>query len=839
MSARDPRATGGEASFAAAFRQFRRILALNNAVLEKIAAMENALAGEYVFDRTFLLRVVAELSALVREVVASVNDLADARFLPLYDRYQEIADRLAALAAGDTGPADRSFTLDYASLNSDLEELVGGKNATLGEIRNNLRLPAPDGFAITVAAYRRFMEAGDLFARLDDLAGSARQRAAAAAAMLSSAAVPEDVETAVIAELDRLLARCDGTPMLAVRSSGVGEDEGGRSFAGQFTSVLEVEPRPDAVLVAYKQVLASRFSAAALEYLGDADSRAMPMAVGVQPMIRAAVAGVSYSRCPDQPAGNRLLVTAVRGAARELVAGRKPGDRFTVGRNWPFALAESEIAAGTDGGDTALDLQAGGLRRGSASLTPAELRSLAEQALLLEKAFGAPQDIEWAMAGEPVILQSRPLALPAKPPPLPGEIAAELRAATPLLSGRGQVAQLGIGAGPVVHVDQETDAETFPVGAVAVARFPGPQLSPIVWRAAAIVTDIGGPTGHLATIAREYRTPALFGTGDASRLLAEGEEVTVDVENKTVYRGILQGLVRLQGAEQDPYRAAPELRTLRRLLRWVAPLTLTDPVAADFRAENCRTFHDIIRFSHEKAIDAVIHYHERGSGRQALASRPLRLPVPLRLRLIDLGGGLDTAARAGGDIDLGMVACRPLLALLDGLVTGAGRNRTSMPLGWRDLLAGMTRPLSLLGNWPAGAGDNLAIVSDGYVNLCLRLGYHINVVDTYFSDDPDNNYIYFRFAGGMAEKSKRERRARLIGSILAGLYFKVEQKGDLVTAKARQLDPPQMQRVLTRLGELIAFTRQLDVQMKEEAAVDEFFRRFLAAVRDDDGGSGA
>jgi pyruvate,water dikinase len=144
--------------------------------------------------------------------------------------------------------------------------------------------------------------------------------------------------------------------------------------------------------------------------------------------------------------------------------------------------------------------------------------------------------------------------------------------------------------------------------------------------------------------------------------------------------------------------------------------------------------------------------------------------------------------------------------------------------------------LSILSNWPAYAGDNLAIIADHYCNLSLRLGYHFNVVDAYMSPEPDNNYIYFRFVGGMAEREKRERRARLIGAILAGLYFKVERKGDLVVAKVKSLDLAQMKRVLQRLGELIAFTRQLDVRMRDETAIEHFFARFLAALKDEQTG---
>lgn len=182
-----------------------------------------------------------------------------------------------------------------------------------------------------------------------------------------------------------------------------------------------------------------------------------------------------------------------------------------------------------------------------------------------------------------------------------------------------------------------------------------------------------------------------------------------------------------------------------------------------------------------------------------------------------------------------MLNSRPLNAILQGFLKDDQGGKESAPLGFRDILSGISKPLVLL-TGPSYPGDNLGIIAEHYCNLCLRLGYHLNVVDAYMSPDPDNNYIYFRFAGGMAEKAKREWRARLISAILSGLYFKVQRTGDLVIAKARNLDVPRMERVLGRLGELISFTRQLDVRMRDEAAIEEFFQRFLVSIKQEQAG---
>jgi len=830
------------ASFAASFHRFRRILDLNNAVIETIAELERALAGEYVFDRKFLRESVDRLNELLREVIFSLNALADNRYLDLYNRYEEIAGRLTILAAGFGGPYDHSLVLPYDLVDGDLNELVGSKNATLGEIRNHLGLAAPNGFAVTRVAYQQFMEGNDLFVQIDAVLAGAngnRERADRIALLFDQARFPEPLVETLARELEALLEHCGGPVDLAVRSSGVGEDDGPRSFAGQFHSVLGVRPEIQAVLAAYRQVVASRFSAAALEYMGKtALSRDLPMAVAVQEMIPARTSGILYSRDPERPDSGLMLISAVRGLAEELVAGRVAADRYTVNRLHPFDLVESAIlpeppSSGPE--QNALRILPSGLRRGSAMLLPEMLKRLAETALLLEKTLGGPQDLEWAIGRQLVILQSRPLVLPRLPPPPPAEITSELAAAKPLLQGKGEAAQLGIAAGNVYHVDDDTDPDLFPVGGIAVARFPSPQLSPIVLRAAAIITDVGGPTGHLATIAREYRTPALFGTGEATAVLTEGAEVTVDVENKRIYPGILAGLVRLQAAqasEAEPYLRSAEVQALRRLLRWVAPITLVDPGAADFTPAGCRTFHDILRFSHEKAVDALIHLHASPQGSKGVRSRPLRVAVPIKLRVIDLGSGLSPAAAATtGVVTMDMVQSQPLVALLAGLQKETAWDREPAPLDFKDVLASMSRPLSMLTNAPAYVGENLAIIAERYCNLSLRLGYHFNVVDAYLSQEPDDNYIYFRFVGGFADKTKRARRVKFIAAVLAGLSFKVNSQGDLLVAKAKTLDAGRMVSILTMLGELIAFTRGLDVHMRDEAAVEHHFQKFLHKVR--------
>jgi pyruvate,water dikinase len=834
-SSHPPAGKKGTREFATVFKRFRRILFLNNRVLEKIAEMERMLGGEYIFDQTFLNQVVVSLTEGVREVVYTLNALAADQYAGLYDRFTVIADHLADLLTGGPGPLGHLMMLDVKQIHRDLDHLVGAKSANLGEIQANLGLKVPDGFALTTAAYFRFMEANDLFGKIPAIVSeqsSVEEQAAKIGTLFHLAKFPAEIEKALRDKVAGIEEKASAPLRFAVRSSAVGED-GTRSFAGQFLSLLNI-PAAEVTKACIK-VMGSRFTAHLLRYLGPtADVHEVPVAVSIQIMIAAKAAGVVYTRNPNSPEDESLSISAITGTGQGVVGGMKDADQYTVGRENTFPLLMSRIRAKRSreewtASSTATDRESDGLHRGSSVLTARQLHKIAEAAMLLEKNFEGPQDIEWAFtdAEQLVILQCRSLKMAHKPLPPAEELAEELHRAPVLMADHGQVAQLGVAAGRVLVVASDTRPEDFPVNSIAVCRYASPQISEIVRRAAAVITDIGSPTGHLATIARELRTPALFGTGIATKVLADGMEITIDVEEKKVYGGIIAGLLSLKLSQDAPLADYPEMRTLRRLLRLVAPLNLHDPANPGFRQENCRTFHDILRFCHEKAVEALIALHS--SAEIAIPQdrgKILGIPIPIKLRVIDLGGG--AAEIQQNNFAPTDILSRPFNALLRGMLNQTAWDRETVPFGFKDLMTSMTRPLAAFSQGAHYTGENLAIIAENYCNLSLRLGYHFNVIDAYLDEEPDDNYIYFRFVGGMAEKQKRERRLELIARILTSLHFKIDRQGDLLVGKAKMLAAEHMEAILTNLGELVAFTRQLDALMVDDATVERLFLQFIS-----------
>ncbi|MEZ0329713.1 MAG: PEP/pyruvate-binding domain-containing protein [Dissulfuribacterales bacterium] len=818
------------------FRRFQRIIELNSKALEIISAMEESLGGAYLFDKVFIGKSISTLNDIIREVIYNLNAMSKNAHLALYERFEAIKNSLEDILSGGPGPYHDQITLHYNQLNMDMDIIVGAKNANLGEIWNRLHLRIPDGFALTTEAYRLFMEENGLLAHITQALDSNKKNMEDTwrhiRDLFEKAAIPNKVEQSVKEALEELYERLGRRPVLAVRSSAVGEDME-RSFAGQFTSILNV--RHEDVLSACKRVMAARFSPQVMSYLGNdyIELDAFPVAIAVQEMITATVSGVIYTRNPSNPLENGMVISAVPGIGASLVDGSSLSDWYRLSRTHPFKMLESRLNA-KENNIHSLDTMPSGLRRGSALLTPRMLRLIAEAAITIEKSFGRPQDIEWTFDAHDnlIILQARPLHVQYASPTLQTELVTRLKQLPLLMKEKGQAAHVGIATGPVVHVSPEDDFTRFPVGAIAVCKNASPALSPILQKAAAIVTDIGSPTGHLAAIAREYRTPAIVGAENATVLLKEGMEVTVDAYDTCIYAGGIPDFFTLETMEEDVFFESDEVRTMRRLLRWIAPLNLVDPSSTKFALENCETYHDILRFSHEKAVESLINLQSFTPVSEKMFSKVLKAPIPIGMHIIDLGGGIKSVKdKQENEVAISDISSKPFNAILKGLLKEGVWDKEPAPIGIRDILSNIARPsLSLMG-MPEYSGRNLAIIAENYCNISLRLGYHFNVIDSYLTSNPDNNYIYFRFVGGFADEERRKRRASLIVSILQALFFKVEHHGDLVVGKVKMLDAQQTEHILIKLGELIAFTRQLDVRMTDEESIDRFFARFLQQTR--------
>jgi pyruvate,water dikinase len=820
------------------WRGFQQVLALNNAVLALMEDLEAQLAAPGDLNLSHWRAEIDVLDRHFADLVSALQGMSGNRWGELEPARVRIREAIRQ-RLGRRAPLVAPMLVRLEEAGPELLRALGGKAGNLARVKNQLGLPVPDGVVATLTAYRVFMaqEAPDLGrsllvrikARLAavDLAEPLAVGMAARdiQAMVLAQPLPEALQQGLLLE-SRRLAEASGS-RLAVRSSG-GREDLGLTFAGQYESFLGVAP--EEVPSCWRQVVASQFGERAMIYfklqglcLEDA-----AMGVLVQCLVEARAAGVMFTSDPEGGDPDRLVVNATWGLAADLVSGRVRADEFIIAKENGRLLRVSTAPK-----EQCLTLQGGRLTRlpvaqeklAAPALQEGDLAQLAALARSLEGYYDGPQVVEWAQdqAGRFFVIQSRHLQFPeagaagrsqAEEPP------ADVRV---LLAG-GRTGSPGVGAGPVFHLPEGGRPSQVPQGAVLAASQATPQLAPALPRVAAIVTEVGSATGHLALVAREYGVPVLVDVPRAGQVLPEGQMVTVDAEQGRVYWGKVEELLRRR-APRAPQALPPFLENCRAVLDLIIPLTLVDRRSPSFRPENCRTYHDITRFAHEKAIQVMFGLMDRvAQGRvPALKLLKLKTDLPLNLHLVDLGDGL-----AGYDTPVPpeKIISRPMRALWRGIshpgITWAGPVPVNVGGFLHVLGQSAIRP-------PEQFWDKTyAIVAANYVNYACRLGYHFQSVDCYLGEVPANNYINFTFKGGAADDVRRIRRIRLIATVLEHLGFKLEIHGDIIRGRFRRRPAAETEERLDLLGRLMAYVRQMDMLMSDDAIPDILAQRFLA-----------
>lgn len=450
---------------------------------------------------------------------------------------------------------------------------VGGKNASLGEMVSHLSslgVRVPGGFATTADAYRRFLAhdgLGDQIAALlqdldtDDVAALTRV-GGEIRARIEQHPLPEDLESDIRAAYDRLLHE-DADPdavTWAVRSSATAEDLPDASFAGQQETFLNIGGIEN-ILTAIRRVFASLYNDRAIAYRVHQgfDHTEVALSAGVQRMVRSDVgaAGVMFTVDTESGFDQAVFLTSSYGLGEAVVQGAVNPDEFYVSK--PALRAGRPAVLKRSVGEKAVamrytDSRAAGAStafvdvpladRARFSLTDAELEELARQALVIEEHYGRAMDIEWGkdgIDGRLYILQARPETVVSR---ASANVIRRFRLREPgTVLAAGRAIGQRIGAGSVRILSDLAEMDSFRPGDVLVADMTDPDWEPIMKRAAAIVTNRGGRTCHAAIIARELGIPAVVGAGDATRILSDGQDVTVScAEGDTgfVYEGLLE-----------------------------------------------------------------------------------------------------------------------------------------------------------------------------------------------------------------------------------------------------------------------------------------------------------
>ena len=823
---------------------FRDLVDKNNQVLELIAGAGEMLGGEYVFDSQYLKTLARDLENAVRGVVYDLNGVTGNRYPELVDTLRRIAEDVHNIYESKVIVGTTDYVIPLADIDEDLTDVAGAKMARLAAIEKRLGCRVPAGFVITTYACQHLL----MEARIDryvertfaepELFDEAMFEASSAelSARVLGLKLPRDLQRAIAREVARLEKR-SGCSSFAVRSSALGEDSE-LSFAGQFTTVLGVPA--DGVVDAYKEVLASLYSTGVMRYRQSHNlhpARGL-MAVGCLCMVPARAGGVLHSLIPTRPEADLMTVSAARGLGKTVVEGSQPVDRFEIARQAPHEVVSRHVATKSmmlvQGSGRGVELaEIGEQARSQPAVSDAQLATLAAVSLQIEKSMKCAVDVEWAIdeRGELVILQARPLRIERHAVPSASDVTEIVGRFPVLLSGRGTVACNGIGYGRVRVVIDDDSMRDLPADPVLVARTSSPRLAAVLAHASAVVTDVGTSTGHLAAIAREFRVPAIVDTGIATQVLQDGDEVTVDAEANVVYRGKVKALLDHQLLRSSTFEESQEFRLLRRMFKKVAPLNLRDPQSRDFTAASCSTYHDIIRFAHEMAVRELSEGTWVDPSVRNRYVRRLALTVPLDLVLIDIGGAVSSSDEHK-TIKPESVVSAPLRSLLDGLTAKGVWVTAPAQMDANAFMASATRSAPWLGPAASRPQINLAIASREYLNLSLRLGFHFNIVDCYVGANRNDNYIYFRFTGGVTELTRRSRRAVLLQRILETNDFVVEGSGDLVIGRIKKISAEAIHERMEMVGRLIGFTRQLDIMLNDDAVVERCFDNFMSGHYD-------
>jgi pyruvate,water dikinase len=217
----------------------------------------------------------------------------------------------------------------------------------------------------------------------------------------------------------------------------------------------------------------------------------------------------------------------------------------------------------------------------------------------------------------------------------------------------------------------------------------------------------------------------------------------------------------------------------------------------------------------------------------------LESDIPLGLVVIDIENGT-SVPREAKSVSPDQIVSVPMKALLDGLSESGMWGTEPVPVDISSFMSSVTRTFN--SSTSGGlAGRNLAVISKEYMNLNLKLGYHFNIVDAFIGEALNDNYIYFRFLGGVTDVIRRSRRARFIAEVLEQLDFRVEVHGDLVVGRLKKISKSRMYKKMKVLGGLIGYTRQLDVTMNNDSQIPkriaDFMRRIRPLTEVQDGGS--
>jgi len=462
----------------------------------------------------------------------------------------------------------------FKEISKDNISIVGGKGANLGEMYN-LGMPVPPGFMVNADAYKEFIERANIKEKITQILSGLnvenneelQNKANEVQKLIIATEIPDDIKEEIIDAYESMgitdkpvnaaeLVKKGEDEFVAVRSSATAEDLPEASFAGQQATFLNIKGSGD-VVKAVRACWASLFTARAIYYRikNNFEHMQVLIAVVVQKMVNSQKAGITFSINPSTNNESEIIVEACFGLGEAIVSGSVNPDSYIVDKSSMKIkskdIKEQEWAYVRDETGKTVKKTIIKDKRGTQILKDEEILGLAEIAKKLEDHYNKPQDIEWAIEGGKIyVVQTRPITTMKK---IEDEKTEEIRVeeqkeeeqadekGTNISDAKvlvtGNTASPGFAFGIVKIANEPNEFSKVQKGDVLVTKMTNPDMVPVMKRASAIVTDMGGTTCHAAIVSREMGIPCIVGTGNSTSVLKENTMITVDATHGKVYEG--------------------------------------------------------------------------------------------------------------------------------------------------------------------------------------------------------------------------------------------------------------------------------------------------------------
>lgn len=457
---------------------------------------------------------------------------------------------------------ERDIVLWFEELGKEDIPVVGGKCANLGELAGKIGVPVPAGFAVSAYAYKVFLEKSKANKTVESLLSgmdisdmeSLQEASGKIRKYIEGLSMPKEMEKEILRKYQELCRKAGREDVaVAVRSSATAEDLPGASFAGQQDTFLNVTRKT--LLESVKKCWSSLFTPRAIVYRKEKGFSADEVLIGVavQELIESYASGVMFTIEPVSGARDKIVINASLGLGEAVVSGQVTPDEYVVDKT-TFQIVEKQVVrkerqiTSDKKGGTKWAVIPRALQDRQA-VNDEQIARLSQYGMQIEKHYGVPQDIEWAVddRGRIFILQARPETVHGAGREATAGERKEVMEKDVLIRGMG--VSPGQASGKVRVIVSVKDMSKFQKGDVLVTEMTTPDWVPAMKIAAAVVTNLGGKTCHAAIVSRELGVPCIVGTENATKVLKEGDVVTADGQRGLVFRGdiVEKEEVRVQG----------------------------------------------------------------------------------------------------------------------------------------------------------------------------------------------------------------------------------------------------------------------------------------------------